>query len=151
MKYFTLDLWISNQSLDEDHNVVPVAEEYARHLDAIRGRLPPELVRMLETLTLHDSRLRELSVNLGQRHVAITFNAADNTGEKAVDVRLHYGGVDQVTSTADPLRGLAGPHGYGDLGYDELDVADNKLEHRLLFSTGIELTIRFEEFRFELL
>lgn len=151
MRYFTLDWWISSQSLDEDHTVMPAGEEYARHLDAIRNRLPADLIAILETVTFHDSRLREFYVNLDQRYVVITLNAADKTGENAVDVRLHYGGVDKVVSTADPKKGLPGPYGYGDLGYDELDLVNNKLEHRFLFSTGIEVKIQFEEFSFEIL
>ena len=59
-------------------------------------------------------------------------------------IQLTYRGVERLVSTADPATGLPGPHGYGDLGYDELDaVGPGVFEHRMLFSTGIELPIRF--------
>ena len=48
--------------------------------------------------------------------------------------------------TSDPSVGLGGPHGFGDLGYDEIDVGeDGPFEHRLLFSSGIELAVRFAD------
>ncbi|HWX42575.1 MAG TPA: hypothetical protein VN345_15600 [Blastocatellia bacterium] len=52
--------------------------------------------------------------------------------------------------SSDPDKGLVGPNGFGDLGYDEIEVLDGGMfEHRLLFSSGIELAIMFEEFRLE--
>lgn len=52
-----------------------------------------------------------------------------------------------MESTANPSAGLAGPFGYGDLGYDEVAIlASGAFEHRLLFSTGIELAVVFREF-----
>ena len=58
-----------------------------------------------------------------------------------------YAGVFTRKST-NPKRGLAGPHGYGDLGYDEIEVLrDGLYEHRILFSSGIELQVRFTGFK----
>jgi hypothetical protein len=57
---------------------------------------------------------------------------------------LTYNGVEAATATGDPNNGLGGPHGFGDLGYDEIELLDGGLiEHRMLFSTGIELHVRF--------
>ncbi|WP_162668597.1 hypothetical protein [Gemmata massiliana] len=62
---------------------------------------------------------------------------------------LTYTGIEQVESTADPKVGLGGPYGYGDLGYDELDILPTgTIEHRFLFSSGIELAIAFHNFGF---
>lgn len=64
-------------------------------------------------------------------------------------VRLVYDGVCTIHSTGDRLRGLSGPHGYGDLGNDEIEVLqDGSFEHRFLFSTGIELVLRFQAFSY---
>ena len=60
---------------------------------------------------------------------------------------LHYSQVEEVISTADPEKGLPGPHGYGDLGYDEIErFQSGLLEHRMLFSSGIVLTVRHRGF-----
>jgi hypothetical protein len=51
---------------------------------------------------------------------------------------------------ADPQTGLPGPHGYGHLGYCEFEALGGELfEHRMLFSTGIELHVRFREITVE--
>ena len=61
---------------------------------------------------------------------------------------LTYSGVRNLSTTADPEQGLQGSHGYGDLGYDEVELLpDGAVEHRLLFSSGIELTVQFDHFR----
>lgn len=48
--------------------------------------------------------------------------------------------------TGDPDKGLPGPNGFGDIGVDEIEVFEDSFEHRILFSNGIELHIRFKEF-----
>ena len=61
---------------------------------------------------------------------------------------LTYIGVERFEYAADPDIGLGDPAGYGDLGYCEVDALPNgAFEHRLLFSTGIELAVVFREFR----
>jgi hypothetical protein len=41
-----------------------------------------------------------------------------------------------------------GPFGYDELGYDEFDIVDDYFEHKLLFSTGIEIKIIFKNFEY---
>ena len=61
---------------------------------------------------------------------------------------LTYQQLQSFESTSDPNIGLGGPHGYGDLGYDEADIsACGHLEHRMLFSSGIEFRILFACFK----
>ena len=60
---------------------------------------------------------------------------------------LTYTGVERVESTADPAVGLRGPHGYGDFGYDEVEVLPTgAFEHRMVFSSGVELCVVFGGF-----
>ena len=119
------------------------AADYARHLAAVRDRLPPALVATQEAVSLHDARLREWVVR-----------PADATARLVLDGRagderftLTYTGVEQVESAADPAVGLRGPHGYGEFGYDEVAVLPTGVfEHRMLFSSGIELCVVFGGF-----
>lgn len=61
---------------------------------------------------------------------------------------LTYAGVERFESSADPAVGLRGPAGYGDLGCRESDaLPSGAFEHRLLFSTGVEMAIVFRSFR----
>ena len=62
---------------------------------------------------------------------------------------LTYHGVVSFCSTDEPDDGLPGSLGYGDLGYDEIDLTDDGfLEYRMLFSSGIELQVVFAGFEF---
>ena len=59
-------------------------------------------------------------------------------------VELHYSGLSEFESLQTPARALMGPRGYGDLGYDEIDIVEGgPFEHRLLFCSSIELRFRF--------
>ena len=61
-------------------------------------------------------------------------------------LEICYKGVSRFKSFAGRGKALPGPSGYGDLGYYEIELLDDGfLEHRLLFSSGIELSIIFHE------
>ena len=60
--------------------------------------------------------------------------------------QLDYVGVTSFKSIAEHEKGLPGPQGYGDLGYEEIDVVDGLFVHGILFSGGIEFEIRFKGF-----
>jgi hypothetical protein len=116
---------------------------YATHLDAIRDRLPPDLLATQESVLLHDTRLRELRLLVAERSLSVGFDS--HSGRERFT--LTYGGVERFESSADPKVGWNGPAGYGDLGYSEVDVLPaGAFEHRLLFSTGIELVVVFRDF-----
>ena len=148
MKYLTLDRWIADQDLTAETlaDSRAAAEQYSAYLDSIRSKLPPALVLLLDEFTIHDARVRELHLSVEQRTLTIRLDAHDQamTQRRQRYLRLQYRDVTEVGSTADPDKGLLGPHGYGDLGYDELELlSDGMLEHRFLFSSGIEIFVRF--------
>jgi hypothetical protein len=119
---------------------------YTGHLGTIRDRLPPDLLATEESVSLHDTRLRELRLSVTE--AVLTLGLDSYSGDERL--ALVYSGVERLESSADPEVGLGGPAGYGDLGYYEIDVlADGALEHRLLFSTGVELVVVFRGFRLE--
>jgi hypothetical protein len=119
-------------------------EAYARHLETIRKRLPPDFLALQESLQpLHDSDLRELHVDIKERQLSLRLDADDGKGGLRV-YQLIYLDVSAFFSLADPEVGFPAPHGYGRLGYDEADVTPSgEIEHRILFSSGIEFVIRF--------
>ena len=128
------------------HDPVP---DFQAHLASIRDQLPADLVALQEKISLHDSILRELNFDVASRQLDLRLDGSDMKGGLRA-FRLTYKEVDTFRSTADPQSGLPGPHGYGDLGYDEADITDDgRLEHRLLFSTGIEFQIIFGGFNLQ--
>lgn len=140
MRFFTMAWWFGGQTGDAGD----AAADYAAHLAAIRNRLPPDLLATQESVSLHDARLRELRLVDGTLTLGLDSHAGDER------LTLTYTGVERFESTSDPEVGLGGPAGYGDLGYHEVSVLpDGAFEHRLLFSTGIELVVVFRGFRLQ--
>ncbi len=145
MKFFTMDWWRGFQDLEE-YDPRP---EFQVHLDTIRDRIPSDLLAIQETISLHDANLRALNLDVGAGTLEIKLHGHGDGGCLRHFI-LRYGEVNSFRSTADPEIGLNGPHGYGDLGYDEVDITEHgKFEHRILFSTGIEFQIVFGSFKLE--
>jgi hypothetical protein len=146
MKFMTIDKWSGTNG-----DALEALKEYQRYLDSVFATLPLELQRFTSKVSLHDARMRHLRLAAGLLKLKLDGSGYQEETRSYFDRRfdLTYGGVDSLTSTADPDTGLPGPHGYGDLGYDEIEVlANGRYEHRMLFSTGIELHVQFNEFSF---
>ncbi|NLD35292.1 MAG: hypothetical protein GX654_00300 [Desulfatiglans sp.] len=146
MKYFTLDRWIADQDLDADSSEnLRAYEDYEKYLSGIQARLPNGLQWLLSEFCLVDASLREVSIDIPSSKASLRFDAGDVTMQGGRDITLHYRGVVAVRSTGDPEKGLPGPCGFGDLGNDELELLnDGLIEHRFIFSSGIQLMLRFD-------
>jgi hypothetical protein len=115
--------------------------------------MPDEIARFLDDISLHDATLRSLDVDVVARRLDMQLNGFKYVPPGVEGCRrsisLSYLRLRGVTTTDDPTRSLPGPDGFGDLGYDEFELmADGSFEHRMIFSSGIEIQIRFEEMRF---
>jgi hypothetical protein len=142
LKFFTMSMWCGTEGQD-DYDPIP---DFRAHLDTIRDRLPADLLALQESISLHDSRVREMNFDTESKQLEIRLEGSDGKGGLR-HFSLRYEGLVTFRSTADPKIGLRGPHGYGDLGNDEADITDEgDFEHRILFSTGIELQIIFRSF-----
>jgi hypothetical protein len=143
MKYFTLNWWMGQCEGD-------AAKEYLAYLEDVRDLLPQAAQRLEKDVSIHDAKLIRLDIDIAAGTLLMVLDGFDWTwGHFPLPQRtitLKYGGVSWVRSLADPKSGLPGPHGYGDLGYWEFEaLGDGLCEHRMLFSTGIEIHIRFRE------
>ena len=141
MKFYTMDWWRGVQSGD----ATDLSNAFRDHLDRIRDRLPSDLLLLQDSVTLHDARLRIFDYSPGQ--LILNLSGDDGTGGLR-DFILDYRSVETIGMTSDPNIGLPGPNGFGDLGYDEPDIlASGLFQHRILFSSGIELQVNFSEFK----
>ena len=141
MRFFTLDWWLAQQT-----GVPPnPSAAYRAHLASIESSLPRDLVELERSGALHDAKVRALRLDLPAQTFELELVAHGPRGE-TVGLRLCYGGVVSLNGTADPECGLGGPSGFGDLGYTEVHLIDGALEHCLLFSSAIELRVRFKSF-----
>ena len=138
LRFFTLEWW---QGLQDDGAPYPFVT-YRECFDRIQKKLPVSFAEFCKRVSLHDSRLRGLRLNAVNQELQMELTGDDGQGGLR-RFALVYGGVVTFESNADPNNGLAGPHGYGDWGYDEADMLDGGLcEHRILFSSGIEVRVR---------
>ena len=146
MTFFTYDWWKSLQTPTPQANP---ALDYKLHLGRIRKHLTSELLRLEEGISLHDGFLRRLRLDVAAGRMEMTIDL-DDWDKPPCAVQLLYGAVSIVESTAPRNDILGGQFGFGQLGYLETDVTDGGFEHRILFSSGVELRIAFGGFHLKL-
>ncbi len=151
MKYFTIDQWIVDQEPETSAEPGPTSyEQYLTYVDGIRPQLPAEFQPLTREVILHDARLVAMKATTEESTVKLTLTPGPHTDRDWVQLELLYIGVGRVHFKSDPDKGLAGPNGFGDLGYDEIELLGGGMfEHRMLFSSGIELSIEFAAFHLE--
>jgi len=149
MRFYSMRDWKADQDLDK--NELPGLAKilaYDRHLIATLPRLPRSVRRLLGFATLHDGRLLELDYQSRLNRLRLRVCALDLATEGAAfhHLSLVYRGVERLQSYK-PAGEAFGGDGYGDIGCDEWDVTHGGLfQHRILFSTGIELSVTFAGF-----
>jgi hypothetical protein len=149
MKHYTFEQWAGDDDAD-----YKLASTYPAYLERVLPDFPSDLQRFVRKCHLHDAALTRLELLTPERKLVLELlgDHYDDTlpSNYARRFRLTYLGVSSFGSTAKPHRKLHGPGGYGDLGYDELELISPGLyEHRMLFSTSVEFAIRFTGFQLD--
>lgn len=139
MKYFTLAWWNGIQELGNEPDPLDAYEEY---FQSIKDKLPMAFRQLHDEIYLHDGNLTNLKYVGASGDLEIGINNDDGKGNLR-EIFLSYSGVTIFQSNSNQEQGLPGPLGYGDLGYDEVEILENCIEHRILFSSGIEFNIQF--------
>jgi hypothetical protein len=147
VKYFTPDWWAGNV---EDENVA--IREYQQYIESIRPYLTPGMSTLHWDVSLHDSQLRDLFVNVENASLEMVLLGTVNpwslssAGWMPRRFALTYVGVRHVQIKEHESRLLFRP----ELGYHEIERLDNgTFEHRLLFGSGTELVIQFADLLLE--
>lgn len=146
MNYFSIKCW------SDYEQITSIRESYYSYIDNVISQLPKSLKSLTGgggNISLNDANVKSLAISLENSTVDIVMDGKWIQGV-ATGLRvfhLSYTGVTQMVSVIDPdVDGLS-ESGYGDHGFDEIEVLENNLyEHRMLFSSGIELRIRFHNF-----
>ena len=146
LKYFSIQWW----SFEVEDSQKPV-DEYQAYIESILEELPDALKQLAREVSLHDAHLRTFHFDSTANILRLEFDCLGFDPSTKEYYRrktlLSYQDVSSIVSTSDPKAGLCGPHGYGDLGYDEIEIiAPGHYEHRMLFSTGIEIQVQFSTF-----
>ena len=140
MKYFT-DEWWNGGCSDER----PI-HEYRTYFASIEAELPKDIVELEHKHTLHDSRVQSIICNLQDRSVLITLAGWNQAFQQRANYVLTFGGV-EVFNQHLPI-GTRVKRELGDLGYWEYELRAGKIEMRMLFESGAELSLQFITFSF---
>lgn len=146
MKYFSVKDW-DDWKEDAENEVA-----YRSYIETIQTQLPSDLQLLLRdtgSLSLNDGEIESISASIENASVDIILN-----GKWIIDAtigdrifHLAYTEVVSFVSTIDPAAGGIHFSGYGFHGLDEMEVIEAGIyEHRMLFTGGIELAIRFRDF-----
>lgn len=115
---------------------------YEEYFQSIKENIPVGFQKLHDEIYLHDGNVTNLKYAGNVGELSIKLNNDDGKGNLR-EIALSYSGVTLFESVANQEKGLPGPLGYGDLGYDEVELLENGFEHRILFSSGIEFKINF--------
>jgi hypothetical protein len=145
MKYFTAEWW-----LHEVEDMEAPRQAYWRYIDTIRPFLTPALKSLLDDVSLHDAKLRSLSIDTANKKMTMVLDGYVDPwspdGNRPRRFTLVYNGLQsfQVKHTAS--KALFNT----DLGYHETERLEGGLfEHRILFSSETELVIQYSDLQME--
>jgi len=143
MKYFTLDWW---NGVQEFENAKDPHSAYEKYFESVKADLPVSFRQLHAGSLLHDGDLVMLKYCGVDGLLDMKINNDDGKGNLR-EVLLNYCGVTLFESCSIQEKGLPGPLGYGDFGFDEVEILENCFEHRMIFSSGIEINIRFDDMK----
>ena len=134
--YFT-PAWHSGKW--DDQAVEKSRRDYKRHLVRLLPSLPPEVQRLVTSISLHDGLLRKALVDREQALLQLTLRCGD-LQSSYFDLELKYTGVAFSLSVIEALRRLSAARVhrprlsyFGEALYDEIDAGDGLIVHHTLF------------------
>jgi len=136
MRFFTI-AWHSGEMPDDEAAAIPDA--YESHIRALVPSLPPDALRLVRAISLHDGLIRQASFTASAIDILIR---AGDLQVGYFDARLHYvgGAISQADSQF--LEG-ATDDSNTEILYDEFDSAESGWIHRILFWPYREVLIQF--------
>jgi hypothetical protein len=140
MKYFTPEWW----ALDVE-DITVAMKAYRNYFESIRHKLTPDMVSLVEAISLHDSRLRELLVDAPGRSIRLVLDGWVNPWSPVG--WHHHRRFTLIYQGVESFESRNGMRLFGDdLGYHELECLDDgAFEHRMLFASDAELIVRFAD------
>jgi hypothetical protein len=141
MKYFTYEWWSS-----ESPNAESVFKEYGNYLASIKEVLPKQLVIFESEYTLHDSEVKKVFCSFQNKEVVLEFLGWNFNLEYQVYYTLKFYGVVEFNQIFPQQEYVESE--LGDLGYWEIEAVNSGMEIRMLFASGAEFKIVFQDFSF---
>jgi hypothetical protein len=145
MRFYTHKWWSDVQLGDSSSPF----QAYLEYFDSVRSQLPPAALHLHESESLHDSSVCAINIEVTAAQARVDLRGWDREGNERRIYALSYSQVSSFVVSGAAESPLVGPFGFGDLGYDEFHVlGPGAIEHRLLFSSGVEVAIVFSGFQF---
>lgn len=162
MKYFTPELLARYRSPDDAVAEAAAAEweantaAYRERLQAIRSRLPRSVRGLLGRYTLHDAKVLTLALGMTQPTCTLQVRLEGTPSQAGPVAEIKYrivpGDRGGVTFTRHaPFSSAASSLGW--IIYNEFDAPEKgeTFVHSLLLSTGLEIVVRFQAMRVQVL
>ena len=140
MKFFTIEWWSSGCEDDS------VFDKYQEYLSSVSTKLPKQLLLIQQEFTLHDANVKEIRSDYVNRIVTIILRGWDREFKEKIKYTLRFLGVEQFNQILPQDEYVESE--LGDLGYWEYEVLDMAVQMRMLFASGAEFEINFNEFEF---
>jgi len=141
MKYFTSEWWATEQDDFEK-----IFKEYDEYFVSIKSKLPNSLVELYENHTLHDSRVTSIRSDFDKRKVLLDLLGWDIHLNEPVLYNLVFDNVSFFIQDLPKER--AAWSELGDLGYWECEWLAKQIEIRMIFASGAEFKMVFDDFSF---
>ncbi|MBZ0167315.1 MAG: hypothetical protein K8I00_10965 [Candidatus Omnitrophica bacterium] len=127
-----------------------LSKEYDAYLNSIMDKIPMKLRNMIELTNRFDSTLLSFELIPNENKATLEIIAEKITSEEKytdAHMQFQYFGLVQVRSFCKLNEGHPMPLGFGDLLWEEFELLPNEsIEHRLLYSSGINYCIQFTDF-----
>ncbi len=138
MKYFTSKWWASGC---EDESVF---KKYQDYYSSISSKLPNDVLTLEKEHTLHDSNIESIYSDVDNKTVTIKFNGWNQEFNNPVVYEIIFKNVSSFKQTLP----LDDDNCLGDLGYWEYEIIGSNIEMRMLFASGAQISVTFQDFRF---
>jgi len=139
MRFFTPE-WLAGDLDDEDFERAGAL--YEQRLSEIRVSLPTSVRQFVSDVSLHDGLVRRAEADTDRFRLVV----------RVGDLQRGYSDLDVRYSNVQFLRGIPSTedalNSHEEIVCDEFDVAENSIEHRLLFASGEEFLVRFQDLDF---
>lgn len=138
MRFFTPE-WMNGELSDEESEQVVV--DYRSHLRSLR--LDTRVRHLANGVNLHDGRLLDIRMDSNVGSLSIRIRCGDNQ-HGYQDQFIEYQKVSVDRQSLETLQNAKGPP-FDEIVYDEVDRFENGYEHRMLFASQLEASVRFTD------
>jgi hypothetical protein len=156
MKYMTYDLLVRTQSADEEVAEAALTEweqaceNYKRHVEEIRCKLPKPVQALLDSFYLHDAKLNTFGMDKDVEDESLVFIDLQLDSPRTQGLRLQYrlgGKIKAVFHAWHPEAKAQLLWLYDEIDAVEVDLPEGGrvavFTHSILLSEGLELQLPF--------